>query len=244
MHHARTIHRQCLDGCPSYDRFAKGVTAIVTPAKMSVPTLLPGVEQSHAASCLGVLPCDVKTLCVVAHRARGAQVVQFGLTTHRPRNNVVDFERFGTQLLLQLAVFAAELRSLGNELAKTSRDACRWGHRHNARYQCSAQQSCNGRPKQGLRGFSRAGQFTGHVEGLTFELVNQGVEFSAFLGSKRAIIALGKKCRHPFSLAGRHAERAAHALRCRPRLFGSREALDVFQQLPTLRFWQLDDGIA
>ena len=135
MHHARPIHRQCLDGCPSYDRFAKSVTAIVTPAKMSVPTLLPGVEQSHAASCLGILPCDVRTLRIVAHRARVAQVVQCSLTTHRPRNNVVDFERFGTQLLLQLAVFAAELRSLGNELAKMSRDVCRWGHRHNARYQ-------------------------------------------------------------------------------------------------------------
>ena len=125
MHHTWTIHRQCLDGCPSYDRFAKGVSAIVTPVKMSVPTLLSGVEQSHAASCLGVLPCDVKTLCVVAHRARGAQVVQFGLTTHRPRNNVVDFERFGTQLLLQLAVFTAVLRALGNELAQMSRDVCR-----------------------------------------------------------------------------------------------------------------------
>jgi hypothetical protein len=45
MHHARTIHRQSLDGCPSYDRFAKGVSAIVTPAKMSVPTLLPGIES-------------------------------------------------------------------------------------------------------------------------------------------------------------------------------------------------------
>src|SRR5713101_7982245 len=95
MHHARPIHRQCLDGCPSYDRFAKGVSAIVTPVKMSVPALLSGVEQSHAASCLGVLPCDVRTLRVVAHRARVAQVVQFGLTTHRSRNNVVDFERFG-----------------------------------------------------------------------------------------------------------------------------------------------------
>jgi hypothetical protein len=140
MHYARTIHRQCLGGCPSYDRFAKSVTAIVTPAKMSVPTLLPGVEQSHAASRLGILPCDVRTLRIVAHRARVAQVVQCSLTTHRPRNNVVDFERFGTQLLLQLAVFAAERRSLGNELAKMSRDVCRWGHRHNARYQCSAPQ--------------------------------------------------------------------------------------------------------
>ena len=72
MHHARTIHRQCLDGCPSYDRFAKGVSTIVTLAKMSVPTLLPGVEQSHAVSCPGILPCDVRTLCIVAHRARVA----------------------------------------------------------------------------------------------------------------------------------------------------------------------------
>src|SRR5438046_1596535 len=77
-------------------------SAIVTPAKMSVPTLLSGVEQSHAASCLGILPYDLRTLCIVAHRARVAQVVQCGLTTHRPRHNVVDFERFGTQLLLQL----------------------------------------------------------------------------------------------------------------------------------------------
>jgi hypothetical protein len=130
MHHARTIHRQRLDGCPSYDRFAKGVSAIVAPAKMSVPTLLPGVEQSHAASCLGILPCDVRTLRIVAHRARVAQVVQCGLTTHHPWHDVVDFERFGTQLLLQLAVFAAELRSLGNALAKMSRDVCRWSHRH------------------------------------------------------------------------------------------------------------------
>jgi hypothetical protein len=137
MHQARTIHRQCLDGCPSYDRFAKGVTVIVTPAKMSVPTLLPGVEQSHAASCPGILPYDVRTLRIVAHRARVAQVAQCGLTTHRPRHNVVDFERFGTQLLLQLAVFAAELRSLGNALAQMSRDVCRWSHRHNAHYQCS-----------------------------------------------------------------------------------------------------------
>ena len=90
MHHARTIHCQCLDGCPSYDCFAKGVAAIVTAAKMSVPTLLPGVEQSHAASGLGFLPRDVRTLRIVAHRARVAQVVQCGLTTHSPRHNVVD----------------------------------------------------------------------------------------------------------------------------------------------------------
>jgi len=89
----------------------------------------------------GSLPRDERTLRIVAHRARVAQVVQCGLTTHSPRHNVVDFERFGTQLLLQLAVFAAELRSLGNELAKLSRDVCRWSQHHNARYQCSAPQS-------------------------------------------------------------------------------------------------------
>jgi hypothetical protein len=72
-----------------------------------------GVEQLHIASCLGTLPCDVRTLCIVAHRARVAQVVQCSLTIHRPRNKVVDFERLGIQLLLQLAVFAADLRSLG-----------------------------------------------------------------------------------------------------------------------------------
>src|SRR5262245_62496075 len=89
MHHARTIHRQRLDGCPSYDRFAKGVSAIVAPAKMSVPTLLPRVEQSRAASCLGILPCDVRTLRIVEKRARVAQVIQCGLNTHQPRNDVV-----------------------------------------------------------------------------------------------------------------------------------------------------------
>ena len=109
MHYARTIHRQCLDGCPSYDRFAKSVTAIVTPAKMSVPTLLPGVEQSHTASRLGILPWDVRTLRIVAHRARVAQVVQCGLTTHRPRNNVVDFERHVHQRLRTEAVGASAL---------------------------------------------------------------------------------------------------------------------------------------
>src|SRR5215831_9862425 len=37
MHHARTIHRQCLDGCPSHDRFAKGVSAIVTIPVTNAP---------------------------------------------------------------------------------------------------------------------------------------------------------------------------------------------------------------
>ena len=88
------------------------------------------------------------------------------------------------------------------------------------------------------------GQRTGHVECLPFELGNQGVEFSAFLGSERPVIALGKQCRHTFALVRRHAKRAALALRCRPRLCGSREALEVFQQLPMLWFWQLDERIA
>jgi len=54
MHHARTIHRQCLDGCPSYDRFAKGASAIVTPAEMLVPALPSRVKQSYAPACLRV----------------------------------------------------------------------------------------------------------------------------------------------------------------------------------------------
>jgi|RhiMetdeSRZDD1v2_1073273.scaffolds.fasta_scaffold97627_4 hypothetical protein len=32
MNNARTIHLQRLDGCLSYDRFAKNAPAIVTPA--------------------------------------------------------------------------------------------------------------------------------------------------------------------------------------------------------------------
>lgn len=100
MHHARTIHRQCLDGCPSYDRFAKDASVIVTPAKMSVPTLSSGVEQSHAASCLWVLRGDLRTLRVIADRARIAQIVRSGLTAYRSRNDMIDFERFGTQILL------------------------------------------------------------------------------------------------------------------------------------------------
>jgi len=88
------------------------------------------------------------------------------------------------------------------------------------------------------------GQRTGHGERLKFKLIHKGVEFSAFLGGERAIIALGEQVRHPFAPAGRHAERAAHAPCCLTGLSGRRKAFEFFQQLPTLRLWQLDDGIA
>jgi hypothetical protein len=75
MHHARTIHRQCLDGCPSYDRFAKGASTIVTPAEMLVPTLPSRVKQSYAPACLRIPRRDLRTLRVVTHWTRVAQVV-------------------------------------------------------------------------------------------------------------------------------------------------------------------------
>jgi hypothetical protein len=75
MHHARTIHRQCLDGCPSYDRFAKGASAIVTPAEMLVPTLPSRVKQPYAPACLRVPRRDVRTLRIVTHWACVAQVI-------------------------------------------------------------------------------------------------------------------------------------------------------------------------
>ena len=100
MHHARTIHRQCLNGCPSYDRFAKSASAIVAPAKVPVPMLPSGVEQSHMATCLRVLRHDLRTLRVVANRACVAQVVWLGPTIQRPRHDVINFEGFGAQLLL------------------------------------------------------------------------------------------------------------------------------------------------
>ena len=113
MNNARTIHLRRLDGCSSYDCFAKNAPVIVTPAKMPVPTVLSGVEQSHAPAGLGVLGCNLRTLRIVTNRARVAQVVRLSLATQRPRHDVIDFERFGTQLLLQLTVFAAEFRALG-----------------------------------------------------------------------------------------------------------------------------------
>ena len=62
MNNARTIHLQRLDGCSSYDRFAKNTPAIITPEKMPVPTVLSGVEQSHAPAGLGVLGRNLRTL--------------------------------------------------------------------------------------------------------------------------------------------------------------------------------------
>jgi hypothetical protein len=65
MNNAWTIHLQRLDGCSSYDRFAKNAPAIVTPAKMPVPIVLSRVEQSHVPAGLGGLglkgvmgPCE------------------------------------------------------------------------------------------------------------------------------------------------------------------------------------------
>jgi hypothetical protein len=95
MHHARTIHRQCLDGCASYDRLAKSASAIVTPTKVPMPTLPSRVAQSHVAACLRILRQDVRTLRVVANWARVAQVVWLGLPTQHPWRDVIDFERFG-----------------------------------------------------------------------------------------------------------------------------------------------------
>ena len=81
MHNARMIHHQRLDGCPPYDRVTKGVSSIVTPAKMSVPPLPSGVEQLHAAASPRILRCDLRTLRVVANRACIAQIVRPGWTT-------------------------------------------------------------------------------------------------------------------------------------------------------------------
>ena len=87
-------------------------------------------------------------------------------------------------------------------------------------------------------------QRPGHVERLAFELINQSVELSAFFARKRAVIALGKQCRQAFALASRHTECATYARCYDARLFSNRKAVDGFQQLPTLRFWQLEEGIA
>src|SRR5712692_6625501 len=118
MNNSRTIHVQRFHGCSSYDRFAKDVSAIVTPAKMPVPTLPSRIEQSHALARLGVSRCDLRTLRIVANRARVAQVVRRSFASQRLRNDVINFERFRAQLLLQLAVFTARLRAFGEELSK------------------------------------------------------------------------------------------------------------------------------
>src|SRR5712692_7974967 len=139
MNNSRTIHVQRFHGCSSYDRFAKDVSAIVTPAKMTVPTLPSRIEQSHALACLGVSRCDLRTLRVVANRARVAQVVRRSFASQRPRNDVIDFERFRAQLLSQLTVFATELRLLGDELSKGLRDVCQGRHRQSPCRECSLQ---------------------------------------------------------------------------------------------------------
>jgi hypothetical protein len=66
----------------------------------------------------------LRTFRIVANRARVAQVIRLGLATQHPRHDVIDFERFGAQLQLQLTVFAAELRSLGDDLSKVLWDIC------------------------------------------------------------------------------------------------------------------------
>jgi len=137
MNNARTIHLQRLDGCSSYDRFAKNAPAIVTPAKMPVPIVLSGVEQSHAPAGLGVLGRNLRTLRIIANRACVAQVIRLSLATQYPRHDVIDFERFGAQLLLQLTVFAAEFRALGDDLSKVLWDICRCGHCPSPRCACS-----------------------------------------------------------------------------------------------------------
>ena len=134
MNNAWTIHLQRLDGCSSYDRFAKNAPAIVTPAKMPVPIVLSGVKQSHAPAGLGVLGRNLRTLRIVANRACVAQVIRLSLATQYPRHDVIDFERFGAQFLLQLTVFTAELRSLGDHLSKVLWDICRCCHSPSPRY--------------------------------------------------------------------------------------------------------------
>ena len=64
MNNARTIHVQRFHGCSSYDCFAKDVSAIITPAKMTIPTLPSWIEQSPNWELLAPLP-----LALVCFRA-------------------------------------------------------------------------------------------------------------------------------------------------------------------------------
>ena len=96
---------------------------------MPVPTVLSGVKQSHAATSLEIVGCDVRTLGIVTHRARVTQIAGCGLATQGSWYDVIDCKRFGAQLLLQLTIFAAELRALSNHLSQMPRDICRWSHR-------------------------------------------------------------------------------------------------------------------
>jgi hypothetical protein len=117
MHNARTIHVQCVHGCSSNGGFPKEMSAISTPVKMTMPTVPSWVKQSDATACLRIVRRDLRPFRIVTNRAGVTQIIHLSLAPHCSWDNVIDFKRFRTQLLLQLTVFVAELRTFSDELS-------------------------------------------------------------------------------------------------------------------------------
>jgi hypothetical protein len=129
VNNAWAIHVQCLHGCSPYGGCTKDASAILAPTKMSVPPLPAGIEQPHMLACVGVPGCDLRTLRIIANRACVTQIVRLGPAPQSPWNDVIDFKRLRTQLLLQLAVLAAALCSFSDKPSKGQRDVRRRRHR-------------------------------------------------------------------------------------------------------------------
>jgi hypothetical protein len=134
--------------CTMRGRFISSASTVARPMTV-LPRMLPpsslqrkcrfqlccrGSNSRTRRPVWGSLGRNLRTLRIIANRACVAQVIRLSLATQYPRHHVIDFERFGAQLLLQLTVFTAELRSLGDNLSKVLWDICRCCHSLSPRY--------------------------------------------------------------------------------------------------------------
>lgn len=120
LDNAGMVHFKCRDRGTSHRTHTEYHSIVITPAKMTMPGLTPGIEDSNASTTDRIFGHYATPLCSVTNRARETQVIQVAWTSRRSRNNVIYFERLGAELLLELAVFAEEPGSFGHLVAKLS----------------------------------------------------------------------------------------------------------------------------
>jgi|SRR6185369_10579002 len=111
------IHPQCNNGGSSASCAADELGAIVTPAKMTKPTVAPRVKELYSTPGLWVSSSGFPGLELIAKRAAQAEILKFARTSQCLRNDMIHMKGCQRHFLKSLAIFASVFCSVPNKLA-------------------------------------------------------------------------------------------------------------------------------
>lgn len=116
----RVVELECLDGGPPARRQANDLRAVFTPGKVLTPTLLPRVKQRNFLTSFRVDTLPFRLLVPVTRRARQARILSGGHSPVGTRNNVVNLALEAAEPYRGLAILAAVIGSLADQLTESS----------------------------------------------------------------------------------------------------------------------------